>query len=922
MTSKHLISDYQKPYYKVPHVNLSFELNKTSTVVTAQYTIIPVNLNNITDLVLNGDITIELLKVTCNRVSVPYKIKTDTEHSDLIIEASIVKKMLPQTNQFVLTVECQICPEKNTSLSGLYISNNVFCTQCESHGFRRIIYSFDRPDILSQYTVKIISDPMICPVVLSNGNMIDQSSGLSKDKQVTIWEDPHPKPSYLFALVAGNLGFIESKFITKSNKNVKLRIYAEYNKITQLSLAMESIIKAMKWDEIKFGLEYDLSQFNIVCLDDFNMGAMENKGLNIFNSKYILASPETATDMDADAVCGVIGHEYFHNWTGNRVTLEKWFDLTLKEGLTVYRDQTFSRDVGVSPVHYIIDRATDLRNGQFIEDLGPNAHPIRPSSYIVMDNFYTSTVYEKGAEIIRIYETLLGVDGFRKGMDLYFKRHDGTAVACEDFYKAMYDANTITQLELSKYSQPMSRLFNWYHQPGTPHINITFAWNNKTHQMHIKCSQTNPKCKELLGKYDPVLIPIKMGLIDKVSGKPVIPTNVQVVNSSDTRIPNDYSFVLDFYELEQEFILNDVSSPVIPSFMRDFSAPVFSSYEMSLEDRQFLLAHDTNQYNRWEQSQYIHKYYIKALYDSKPIDLNPYIDMLVNILKDDSDIYLKDYLLTLPLQDDMYSVIPECDPVKLYESATSKINHMIASKSIDYLEAKTVQLISVLKSKVYERTDEQINMRQLLRTVISFRLLVSDNRSDYLKYIYEYYQNLTNFTEISNLINVLVRTPDHMHDIYPVLEKILDNLAEKYKGDSLMSAKWLRFVSNIYSPQTVELLSKLYTGQHKNSSLINKKTPNHLYAMVRSFTINPYAHQLIKKDSEYLAPGYEYITYCILDIDSYNPQVASTIADFFAQIKFLSPKHQKCMRHYIKQILSKSDLSENTKEIMADYLNN
>jgi aminopeptidase N len=916
METKHLITNYQKPQFKVPHTNLTFELNKTSTIVTAQYTIIPVDLNNITDLVLNGDITIELLKVSCNRVSVPYQIKTDIEHSDLIIDASTVKKMLLPTNQFVLTIECQICPEKNTSLSGLYISNNVFCTQCESHGFRRIIYSFDRPDILSRYIVKIISDPMICPVVLSNGNMIDQSYGLSKDKQVTIWEDPHPKPSYLFALVAGKLDFTESKFITKSNKNVKLRIYAEHNKIPQLFLAMESIIKAMKWDEDKFGLEYDLNQFNIVCLDDFNMGAMENKGLNIFNSKYVLASPETATDTDADLVCGVIGHEYFHNWTGNRVTLEKWFDLTLKEGLTVYRDQTFSRDVGVSPVHYIIDRATDLRNGQFIEDSGPNAHPIRPQSYIVMDNFYTSTVYEKGAEIIRIYETLLGVDGFRRGMDVYFKRHDGTAVACEDFYKAMYDANLTTQLELSKYSKPMNRLFNWYHQPGTPHIDIKYTWNNKTQQMHIKCSQTNPKCIELLGKYDPVLIPIKMGLIDKVSAKPVIPRNIPIVNSSDIRIPNDYSFVLDFYELEQEFVLDGITSPVIPSFMRDFSAPVYSSYEMSLEDRQFLLAHDANQYNRWEQSQYIHKYYIKALYESKDINLIPYIDMMVNILKDDTNIGLKDYLLALPLQDDMYSIIPDCDPVKLYESATSKIYYMIASKSVDYLEEKTMQLISKLKSQVYQRTDEQINMRQLLRTVMSFRLLVSENRDEYLKYIYEYYQNLTNFTEISNLINALVRTPNHM------IEKILDDLAKKYKGDSLMSAKWLRFVSNIYSPHTVELLSKLYTGQHKNSILINKKTPNHLYAMVRSFASNPYAHHLIKTDSEYLAPGYEYITYCILDIDSYNPQVASTIAEFFAQIKFLSPNHQKCMKHYIKQILSKPDLSENTKEIMADYLKN
>ena len=455
---KHLITDFVRTAYLVPDTRLDFEIFDGHTLVCAEYTVAPVTPDNVEDLVLNGDASVELVSITCEGADVPFSFVEELGEKNVLITADTVRSVIPAVGRFTLRVTCKIQPETNTELQGLYLSNNTYCTQCESHGFRCIVYSFDRPDILSKYTVKITADKEKCPILLSNGNHICTGTGLAPTtsapglgtigyeegtanddgRHSVVWEDPHPKPSYLFALVCGDLGHIESKYHINGDlsREVAVRIYAPRDKLSLLDHAMYSILESMQWDEKRYGLFYDLTLFNIVCLDDFNMGAMENKGLNIFNSKYVLATPLTATDAEHEAVTGVIGHEYFHNYTGNRVTVEKWYDLTLKEGLTVFRDQNFSMDVGASRDQQIIDRAIELRNSQFQEDEGPNAHPIRPRSYKVMDNFYTCTVYEKGAEVVRAYETLLGVDGFRKGMDLYFKRHDGTAIACEDFWQA------------------------------------------------------------------------------------------------------------------------------------------------------------------------------------------------------------------------------------------------------------------------------------------------------------------------------------------------------------------------------------------------------------------------------------------------------------------------------------------------------
>lgn len=913
--SKHQITEYVRTHFLVPETELSFVIGESFTTVKATYQIKPSDPESIHDLVLNGEKSVVLDNITCNGTYVPHFFKDKNDEHTLVVDKLVVKQMLGNNESFFLTVECKINPDKNTELSGLYRSNGTYCTQCESHGFRRIVYSFDRPDVLSRYTVNITTDPLVCPVVLSNGNMIRNQ--IVGQTQVTVWVDPHPKPSYLFALVAGDLGHIESSYQIRGNPDpsarVILRIYAPHNKMDQLDLAMRSIKQAMMWDEEKFGLCYDLDLFNIVCLDDFNAGAMENKGLNIFNSKYVLATPKTATDTECELITGVIGHEYFHNWTGDRVTLEKWFDLTLKEGLTVFRDQSFSCDIGTSRVRYIIDRAIDLRNGQFMEDAGANAHPIRPRSYKVMDNFYTSTVYDKGAEVVRIYETLLGVQGFRRGMELYFKRHDGQAVACEDFWRAMFDANTVTPDARENFTVPMQRLFNWYHQAGTPSVSINYRYDTVSNKMVLRCTQTNSKCREINGTYEPVLLPIKMGLVHRTLKTGVVPLNITQYNEKDL------SFILNFYELEQEFVLEGVTQDCVPSFMRDFSAPCITTYDMSMNDRLFLMMNDLNQFNRWEQSQIIHKYYMCELYKGCDNNIQLYVNLMSNILQDDTmDAYLKAYLLNLPLQDDMYSVIPECDPVKLYETCTRSIYGAVASSSRIYLEKKTFELMRELMNQPYDMSHHQVSSRELMRTVMKIRLSIRDEfTSPYINTVLQYFDQATNFTDVSNCISALSTAHDPNHEIYQILQSLLENLAKRFEGDSLMTSKWLRFMTKIASPQTVEDLTRLYKGSHSRSDMINKTTPNHLYALVKAYTLNPYVHQLISMFGQDIAPGYKYITDCVLDIDKYNSNVAASIASFFDVISSLSPRHQVCMKVCIQHILATPGLSENVKELLS-----
>ncbi len=926
------ISDYKKSFFLIPKTYLRVDIYEDYTLVTARYKIKPTN-NYLHDLILNGDPSLDLISVKNNIRDVPYHIDTKDEAHDLVIKNTNVFEMLKNNKSFVLKITCKIYPDKNDSLKGMFIVDGIYCTQCEAQGFRKIIYSFDRPDVLSFYKIRISANKKRCPIILSNGNNITHAnepgdSNLYAEepdntRHFVIYQDPYPQPSYLLAIVAGNLGFIESFYTIqnqKENNEITIRIYARIERTNQLQFAMRTIKLAMQWFADKFDLSYDLKLLNLVSLDGFDKGAMENKGLNIFNTEDIEWTIETATDNDSNEIIYTIGHEYFHNWFGNRVTVEKWFDVTVKEGLTMFCEQNFLRDIGSSPQECIIKRAQMIINEQFYDDSGSYAHPIRPNHYKYVDDLYTSTIYDKGAEIIRIYETLLGVSGFRKGIDLYIKRYDGLATACEDFWKSMLDANTVEHTDSVKYTIKMKRLFNWYYQPGTPMVKFSYFFDVDKKLMIISLTQTNPKCKELNGTYEPVLIPIKMGLIDRHDAtNKISPSNVQISDN------NEMSFILNFYELEQEFILYDIPN-CIPSLLRDFSAPVEIDYEISWEDRFFLLKNDTNGYNRWVQSQIIHKKYMYMLYYDPMTNIDTYINTLTHILEQPMDNFLKYYLLEVSSINDMYEIISKCDPLFLYENVIQRIYKKIASNSIIYLEKTTYDTMNLLlENPIDDRSlddtsskNSLISSRKLLKIVMRIRLLHFDEKTmNYVNLIQKFFNKTKNFTEKSYCIDALSTSHDPEQKIWNILQNMLDSLADSSKNNSLMIERWLKLNSNIRSHQTVHLLTDLYNGTHRHSKMIDKNNSKYILAIVKLFTKNPFVHQIANVYGKDFAPGYEFLTNCIIDIDSWDSITSGKIATFFDLLPKLSPRHQECMHQCIADILINSNISDQLRDILT-----
>ncbi|RZC49614.1 hypothetical protein C5167_018046 [Papaver somniferum] len=575
------LKDYKKPDYYFDTVDLTFSLGEEHTIVSSIITVDP-RIEAAADsspLVLNGvGLKLVSIKIEGKELKEQEHYHLDARHLTILSP--------PSTARFTLQIVTEICPQKNTSLQGLYKSSGNFVTQCEAQGFRKITYYQDRPDIMAKFTCRVEGDKALYPVLLSNGNLVEQED-LEGGKHYAVWEDPHKKPCYLFALVAGQLQSRDDSFITRSGRKVALKIWTAENDVPKTAHAMYSLKAAMKWDEDVFGLEYDLDLFNIVAVQNFNAGAMENKSLNIFNSGLVLASPETATDGDYAAILGVIGHEYFHNWTGNRLTCRDWFQLSLKEGLTVFQDQEFSSDMGSRSVKRIED-VSFLRKNQFPEDAGPMAHPIQPHSYIKINNFYTSTVYRKGAQVVRMYKTLLGSQGFRRGMDLYFKRHDGQAVTCEDFYAAMQDAN----------DADLANLLLWYSQAGTPTVKVTSFYNSEAKTYSLKFSQEVPPTPGQAVK-EPMLIPVAVGLLDS-KGKDMPLTSVyrdgllQVVSADGQPA---YTTVLQITK-EEEFVFSEISECPVASLLRGYSAPVRLESDLTHTDLFFLLAHDSGEFNR------------------------------------------------------------------------------------------------------------------------------------------------------------------------------------------------------------------------------------------------------------------------------------------------------------------------------------
>ncbi|MGB5597205.1 MAG: aminopeptidase N, partial [Thiothrix litoralis] len=622
------LQDYAAPAYRVDAVSLVFELGEASTRVTsvANYRREP-GVAADTPLELYGE-ALELLEVRLNGLPLS---ETDYSVSDTGMSVHNVSALC------TLEIVTRIYPQKNTSLEGLYQSSGNFCTQCEAQGFRKITYYPDRPDVMTVFTTQILADKQKYPVLLSNGNLTG-SGDLPDGRHWARWEDPFHKPAYLFALVAGNLQHVEDHYTTLSGRDVTLRIYTEAHNIDKCDHAMQSLKRAMSWDEQRFGLEYDLDIYMVVAVDDFNMGAMENKGLNVFNSKLVFASPATATDMDYVNIEAVIGHEYFHNWTGNRVTCRDWFQLSLKEGLTVFRDQEFTSDLHSRPVKRIED-VRALRTFQFAEDASPMAHPIRPASYMEINNFYTVTVYEKGAEVVRMYQTLLGRDGFRKGMDLYFERHDGQAVATENFLAAMADAN---EADLSQFQR-------WYDQAGTPQVAVRMDYDAAAQRCTLHFSQSCPATPEADNKL-PFLIPVAIGLLDG-KGQDLIGT--QVLRLTDT---------------EQSFTFEKVPEQPVPSLLRDFSAPVKLNFPYAEADLVFLMKHDSDAFNRWDAGQRLAMQTILKLLaahqQQEAFGLeHDFISAYQAILTDDAlDRALRAAALQLPSEADIAEVARPSDP--------------------------------------------------------------------------------------------------------------------------------------------------------------------------------------------------------------------------------------------------------------------
>eukprot|EP00892_Ulva_mutabilis_P003378 jgi/Ulvmu1/1411/UM011_0140.1 len=894
MTAEAPVTKYRKDYTPTPYlidsINLDFTLTEESARVTATSQV-KLNHEGIAQpMCLNGrdDVTLESVEINGSAVDPSTYEKTPK---------LLTLNSCPQSD-FELKIVTVLKPQENTLLEGLYKSSGNFCTQCEAEGFRGITFFYDRPDVMSKYTVRVTADKEKYPVLLSNGNLTD-SGDLPEGRHFTTWEDPYPKPCYLFALVAGNLAMAEDTFITASGREVALRFYTEHKDIDKVQWAMSSLKQSMKWDEERYGLEYDLSLFNVVSVSDFSMGAMENKSLNIFNSRLVLASPETATDGDFNRIQGVIGHEYFHNWTGNRVTCRDWFQLTLKEGLTVYRDSEFTSDMTSRAVKRIQD-VTIMRTAQFAQDAGPMAHPIRPDEYVKMDNFYTVTVYEKGCEVIRMYETILGRDGFRKGMDLYFKRHDGCAVTCDDFLAAMADAN----------NADLSALSRWYGQAGTPQLSVSTVYDASAQTYTITARQVTPPTKGQPDKV-PLLIPIGVGLLGPDGSE--LPFTVK--HGKFARHGDDKGAVLLADEETSTFVLSGVSAQPVPSLLRNFSAPVTMIIDgQTDEDLTFIMANDTDAFNKWDAAQRLGRGLLLSLYDAAMSagasngDLDRTLaaaggvsERLIaayrSILTDSSiDGSLAAMTLALPSQSELVQSIPEADPVVVH-GVLGYVRRSIAQQLMP-------ELLQVLKEndtpagEPFSVQPAAVAKRAFKNTALA--LLCATDEERFLADALERFNAADNMTDSTAAISAVLDKD------CPQRTEMLEKFYEKWQGEELVVLKWLTMHATSGVPGNLAQVKDLTS--HPAFKITN---PNCCYSLLLGMSRS--ATNFHAADGS----GYEFIADMVIKVDSVNHQVAARIASAFTSCQQLDQMRQALIQKQLKRILAHEDLSENVQEILS-----
>ena len=854
------LSDYKAPDYLVETIDLTFTLDSTKTLVQSKMKM-KKNTQDNAPLVLNGE------ELVLKSVKINGAATTDYVHNTETHTLTIAK--VPA--EFVLEIENEINPEANKTLDGLYKSGTIFCTQNEPEGFRRITFYVDRPDNMAKFTTKIIADKKLYPVLLSNGNPIARGD-LDNGKHFVTWEDPFKKPSYLYALVAGDLGVIKDTFKTRSGRTVALEIYCDKGNEHKCNHAMESLKKSMKWDEDRFGLEYDLDIYMIVAVDAFNMGAMENKGLNIFNSAYVLADQKSATDTNFYGIESVIGHEYFHNWTGNRITCRDWFQLTLKEGLTVFRDQEFSADMNSRNVERI-QSVMGLRASQFAEDAGPTSHPIKPSTYIEINNFYTATIYEKGAEVIRMIQTLLGVDGFRKGMDKYFELFDGQAVRTEDFIHAMSVANN---------NFDFTQFKNWYSQNGTPKETATTNYDAAKKQLKLTLEQHLPE-NTIPGALA-YHIPFKVGLVG--------------ANGNDL-----VSKTLEIKKMKEEFVFDNINERPVASLNRDFSSPVKLTSDLSFDDQLFLMANDSDSFNRFEAAQVVAtKIMTELIADVKAgrsLELNgKYVEAFGKVLKDTKiDAAFKALSMTIPSEGIMHQEQAEIMYPET-EKARDFMKKALANAHHDEL-AKIYQ--SVNTKGEYKLDSKSMGERDLKNKALDL-LSYADN-DKYKKLAYEQFTTASNMTDEIGALSTLVNSNSTYKD------EALKSFYVKWKNETLVMQKWLTVQAQASYDSTYENVLKL-----ENDAVYDRTIPNLVRSLLLQFAMNK------MQFNHPTGRGYKLIADRMLELDKLNPQVASRLASAFKDYKRLPANLKNLMKPELDRVLKTDGLSKNVFEIVSKIL--
>lgn len=874
------LKDYKVPDYLIDHTDLHFILAEDVTEVRSCLRLRknPESGSADAPLVLDGqDMELKTLKVNGTMLAPEdYTVGDET----------LTIKKLP--DNFTLECVTLIRPQSNTSLEGLYKSRAMFCTQCEAEGFRKITYYLDRPDVMSTFTTTIVADKKRYPVLLSNGNSI--KSGEDKNGfHWVCWDDPFKKPAYLFALVAGDLQFVEDHFVTRSGCDVTLRIFVEAKDLNKCEHAMRSLIKSMAWDEQVYGREYDLSIFNIVAVDDFNMGAMENKSLNIFNTSCVLARPDTTSDAGFQRVESIVAHEYFHNWSGNRVTCRDWFQLSLKEGFTVFRDSQFSADMGSSAVRRVEDVSL-LRTAQFSEDAGPMAHPVRPESYMEIANFYTVTIYEKGAEVVRMIHKLLGAENFRKGSDLYFDRHDGQAVSCEDFVRAMEDASSID----------LTQFRRWYSQAGTPVLNVSGGYDEiaRTYTLDIEqsCAPTPGQQEKL-----PFHIPVAVSLLGDAGS---LPLSLQGSHANAETADNT-ELVLNLTEPKHRFIFENVAEKPVPSLLRDFSAPVRLFFDYGKEELLFLMANDSDGFCRWNACQQLAVQALQEMISCWQQGSEMHLDkQLINglrslLLNDSLDAAMVALLLTLPSEAYLAEISSIADVHAIHAARTIARLQIAEALQSEFLAVYQ----SMFPEPAYQPSAEQIAARSLKNLALDYLMLLET--PDVLQLCVRQFNNATNMTDEIAAFVCLINSSFGTEKA-----AALQSFYDKWCNEALVLNQWLMVQAGCPTPGTLEHVKTLM--EHPAFDI---KNPNKVRALIGTFcgqnTVN--FHQ---PDGA----GYRFLADQVITLDKLNPQIAARLLAPLGKWGKYPQASQLMMKTELERILAIGDLSKDVYEVVSKSL--